>query len=218
MSVRRGVSFVAVAAAAVLGTSACSVSSGSGGSSSSAGGRGAPSVSSSQPGAAMPSSGSSPDSGGSTSAPSTDSGSDSAGGSDASLVTGKVGEEVKSKKLSVKVSKVVDPVPVDTSSVFTPDAGKRWVAVNMTVTNLDTAPVTFSPSLCVDAKTDKNTTAETSLMANYGSPFSSAALTKGDTSTGDIVFEVQQGEKIKQLDIGCMDFSANKQTIRINLN
>lgn len=130
----------------------------------------------------------------------------------------KVGREGKTNDMSVKLNRVVDPVPVDTSGIFTPDKGKRWVAVNMSVTNTASEPLAFSPPFCVDAKTDKNQTAQDTFMANYGTSFNSGSLQKGDTSVGDITFEVPDGQKLKQVDVKCsLRFTGDQRTIRFDL-
>ncbi len=104
--------------------------------------------------------------------------SDPLGSGQQGLVTTKVGAEAKTSKLSVKVTKVVDPVPVGDSAVFKPGAGKKWAAVSMTVTNVGGAPINFSPSMCIDAKTTTNGSASASLFADYGSPMDSSTLHK----------------------------------------
>lgn len=143
--------------------------------------------------------------------------SDLGSGGQSGLVRVKIGEEGKTSDMSVKLNKVVDPVPSDSSSIIKPDAGKRWVAVNMTVTNTASKPLNFSPTFCVDAKTDKNQTAQETFMASYGTTFNAGSLQKGDTSVGDITFEVPNGQKIKQVDVKCsLNFGGDERTIRFD--
>lgn len=134
------------------------------------------------------------------------------------LVTTKVGAEAKTSKLSVKVTKVVDPVPVGDSAVFKPGAGKKWAAVSITVTNVGGAPINFSPSMCIDAKTTTNGSASASLFADYGSPMDSSTLHKGDTASGDVTFELPKNQKLKSVDVRCsLDFAGDQRTIRVDL-
>ncbi len=144
--------------------------------------------------------------------------SDPLGSGQQGLVTTKVGGEAKTSKLSVKVTKVVDPVPVGDSAVFKPGAGKKWAAVSMTVTNVGGAPINFSPSMCIDAKTTTNGSASASLFADYGSPMDSSTLHKGDAASGDVTFELPKNQKLKSVDVRCsLDFAGDQRTIRVDL-
>lgn len=144
--------------------------------------------------------------------------SDPLGSGQQGLVTTKVGAEAKTSKLSVKVTKVVDPVPVGDSAVFKPGAGKKWAAVSMTVTNVGGAPINFSPSMCIDAKTTTNGSASASLFADYGSPMDSSTLHKGDAASGDVTFELPKDQKLKSVDVRCsLDFAGDQRTIRVDL-
>lgn len=151
-------------------------------------------------------------------AASSEAASDPLGSGQQGLVTTKVGAEAKTSKLSVKVTKVVDPVPVGDSAVFKPGAGKKWAAVSMTVTNVGGAPINFSPSMCIDAKTTTNGSASASLFADYGSPMDSSTLHKGDTASGDVTFELPKNQKLKSVDVRCsLDFAGDQRTIRVDL-
>ena len=144
--------------------------------------------------------------------------SDLLGSGQRGLVTTKVGAEAKTSKLSVKVTKVVDPVPVGDSAVFKPGAGKKWAAVSITVTNVGGAPINFSPSMCIDAKTTTNGSASASLFADYGSPMDSSTLHKGDAASGDVTFELPKNQKLKSVDVRCsLDFAGDQRTIRVDL-
>ena len=144
--------------------------------------------------------------------------SDPLGSGQQGLVTTKVGAEAKTSKLSVKVTKVVDPVPVGDSAVFKPGASKKWAAVSMTVTNVGGAPINFSPSMCIDAKTTTNGSASASLFADYGSPMDSSTLHKGDAASGDVTFELPKNQKLKSVDVRCsLDFAGDQRTIRVDL-
>lgn len=144
--------------------------------------------------------------------------SDPLGSGQQGLVTTKIGAEAKTSKLSVKVTKVVDPVPVGDSAVFKPGAGKKWAAVSMTVTNVGGAPINFSPSMCINAKTTTNGSASASLFADYGSPMDSSTLHKGDTASGDVTFELPKDQKLKSVDVRCsLDFAGDQRTIRVDL-
>ncbi|MEU0574521.1 DUF4352 domain-containing protein [Dermacoccus nishinomiyaensis] len=144
--------------------------------------------------------------------------SDPLGSGQQGLVTTKVGAEAKTSKLSVKVTKVVDPVPAGDSAVFKPGAGKKWAAVSMTVTNVGGTPINFSPSMCIDAKTTTNGSASASLFADYGSPMDSSTLHKGDAASGDVTFELPKNQKLKSVDVRCsLDFAGDQRTIRLDL-
>lgn len=144
--------------------------------------------------------------------------SDPLGSGQQGLVTTKVGAEAKTSKLSVKVTKVVDPVPVGDSAVFKPGASKKWAAVSMTVTNVGGTPINFSPSMCIDAKTTTNGSASASLFADYGSPMDSSTLHKGDAASGDVTFELPKNQKLKSVDVRCsLDFAGDQRTIRVDL-
>lgn len=222
---------LAAAAAVVLSASACtSVEGGAGASSNSS------SSSSSSEAAPQSSESSSEQTQASSSAPESSSQSEPSESSSSSesssedpgsgsegqsgLVRAKVGEEAKTGDMTVKISKVVDPVPVSSDSFMKPDAGKRWVAVNMSVTNTSSKPLNFSTLFCVDAKTDQNQTADDSLFSDYGTKFNSSALQKGDTAVGDITFEVPTGQKLKQVDVKCSlsSLQGDQRAIRIDVS
>lgn len=140
------------------------------------------------------------------------------GSGQSGLVRAKVGEEGKTNDMSVKISKVVDPVPKGDNSFMTPKAGNRWVAVNMSVTNTASKPLSFSPMFCADAKTDKNQTVQDSLFSGYGTQFNSGDLQQGDTPVGDITFDVPDGQKLKQVDVKCsLNFGGDQRTIRFDV-
>ena len=144
--------------------------------------------------------------------------SDPLGSGQQGLVTTKVGAEAKTSKLSVKVTKVVDPVPVGDSAVFKPGVGKKWAAVSMTVTNVGGTPINFSPLMCINAKTTTNGSASASLFADHGSPMDSSTLHKGDTASGDVTFELPKNQKLKSVDVRCsLDFAGDQRTIRVDL-
>lgn len=118
----------------------------------------------------------------------------------------------------MKVTKLVDPVPVGDSAVFKPGVGKKWAAVSMTVTNVGGTPINFSPLMCINAKTTTNGSASASLFADHGSPMDSSTLHKGDTASGDVTFELPKNQKLKSVDVRCsLDFAGDQRTIRVDL-
>lgn len=218
----RKASLVALAGTMVLGMSACTSVEGSAdtakSSATSAASDDTSSGSSATESAKSETSDSASQSSSETSSPSSDSSSESStssestdGGDSASgPKVGKVGQEVKTDKMSVKVSKINESVK-STSDYQKPDAGKHWVGVNISVTNLADKELSFSSS-CVKVRLTDNTSPMDDYV-DYGNRLGYGSLYKGDTSTGDLVYQVSSGQKIKSIDVDCS--YGDDQAVRI---
>lgn len=144
--------------------------------------------------------------------------SDFGSGQQTGLVRAKVGEEAKTSLMTVKINKTVDPAPVSSDSLYTPDAGERWVAANISVTNPGPEPLSFSPTFYVEGKTDTNQSVSPELISSYGTSFSSDDLQRGDTAVGDVTFEVPTGQKLKEIDVKCtITIGDDQRTIRFDV-
>lgn len=126
---------------------------------------------------------------------------------------GKVGEEVKTAEMSAKVNKITDPITPE-NDFDKPDSGKHFVAVNITMTNVGSKDLSASDS-CMKVKLDDNTSAQSDFVT-YGQRLGYGTLYKGDTSTGDVVYQVPNGHKIKTIDVKCG--YGDEQAIRISAN
>ena len=124
--------------------------------------------------------------------------------------TGKVGEEVKTKEMSAKVNKIADPVTPE-NDFDKPGNGNHFVAVNITMTNLGDKNLNAGTT-CLKVKLDDNTSARED-FASYGQRLDYGTLYKGDTTTGDVVYKVPNGKKIKTIDVKCG--YGDEQAIRI---
>ena len=206
-----------------LGMSACTQVEGGASQATSAANSAAPSVASAASSAAgeatsaaqsATSQASTPDQSSSAAAPTSDSPSsdtDSGDSGDASgPKTGKVGEEVKTKEMSAKVSKIADPVTPE-NDFDKPGNGNHFVAVNITMTNLGDKNLNAGTT-CLKVKLDDNTSARED-FASYGQRLDYGTLYKGDTTTGDVVYKVPNGKKIKTIDVKCG--YGDEQAIRI---
>lgn len=196
-----------------LGMSACTQVEGGASQATSAANSAAPSVASAASSAAgeatsaaqsATSQASTPDQSSSAAAPTSDSPSsdtDSGDSGDASgPKTGKVGEEVKTKEMSAKVNKIADPVAPE-NDFDKPGNGNHFVAVNITMTNLGDKNLNAGTT-CLKVKLDDNTSARED-FASYGQRLDYGTLYKGDTTTGDVVYKVPNGKKIKTIDVKC---------------
>jgi len=196
-----------------LGMSACTQVEGGASQATSAANSAAPSVASAASSAAgeatsaaqsATSQASTPDQSSSAAAPTSDSPSsdtDSGDSGDASgPKTGKVGEEVKTKEMSAKVNKIADPVTPE-NDFDKPGNGNHFVAVNITMTNLGDKNLNAGTT-CLKVKLDDNTSARED-FASYGQRLDYGTLYKGDTTTGDVVYKVPNGKKIKTIDVKC---------------
>lgn len=123
---------------------------------------------------------------------------------------GRVGEEVKTAQMSAKVNKIADPITSE-SDYDKPASGKHFVAVNVTMTNLGSEDLNAGAT-CLKVKLDDNTSAKED-YASYGQRLDYGTLYKGDTTTGDVVYEVPNGKKIKTIDVKCG--YGDEQAIRI---
>lgn len=206
-----------------LGMSACTQVEGGASQATSAANSAAPSVASAASSAAgeatsaaqsATSQASTPDQSSSAAAPTSDSPSsdtDSGDSGDASgPKTGKVGEEVKTKEMSAKVNKIADPVTPE-NDFDKPGNGNHFVAVNITMTNLGDKNLNAGTT-CLKVKLDDNTSARED-FASYGQRLDYGTLYKGDTTTGDVVYKVPNGKKIKTIDVKCG--YGDEQAIRI---
>lgn len=196
-----------------LGMNACTQVEGGASQATSAANSAAPSVASAASSAAgeatsaaqsATSQASTPDQSSSAAAPTSDSPSsdtDSGDSGDASgPKTGKVGEEVKTKEMSAKVNKIADPVAPE-NDFDKPGNGNHFVAVNITMTNLGDKNLNAGTT-CLKVKLDDNTSARED-FASYGQRLDYGTLYKGDTTTGDVVYKVPNGKKIKTIDVKC---------------
>lgn len=206
-----------------LGMSACTQVEGGASQATSAANSAAPSVASAASSAAgeatsaaqsATSQASTPDQSSSAAAPTSDSPSsdtDSGDSGDASgPKTGKVGEEVKTKQMSAKVNKIADPITPE-NDFDKPGNGNHFVAVNITMTNLGDKNLNAGTT-CLKVKLDDNTSARED-FASYGQRLDYGTLYKGDTTTGDVVYKVPNGKKIKTIDVKCG--YGDEQAIRI---
>ena len=206
-----------------LGMSACTQVEGGASQATSAANSAAPSVASAASSAAgeatsaaqsATSQASTPDQSSSAAAPTSDSPSSDTGTGDSGDAsgpkTGKVGEEVKTKEMSAKVNKIADPITPE-NDFDKPGNGNHFVAVNITMTNLGDKNLNAGTT-CLKVKLDDNTSARED-FASYGQRLDYGTLYKGDTTTGDVVYKVPNGKKIKTIDVKCG--YGDEQAIRI---
>lgn len=206
-----------------LGMSACTQVEGGASQATSAANSAAPSVASAASSAAgeatsaaqsATSQASTPDQSSSAAAPTSDSPSSDTGTGDSGDAsgpkTGKVGEEVKTKEMSAKVNKIADPITPE-NDFDKPGNGNHFVAVNITMTNLGDKNLNAG-TMCLKVKLDDNTSARED-FASYGQRLDYGTLYKGDTTTGDVVYKVPNGKKIKTIDVKCG--YGDEQAIRI---
>ena len=206
-----------------LGMSACTQVEGGASQATSAANSAAPSVASAASSAAgeatsaaqsATSQASTPDQSSSAAAPTSDSPSSDTGTGDSGDAsgpkTGKVGEEVKTKEMSAKVNKIADPITPE-NDFDKPGNGNHFVAVNITMTNLGDKDLNAGAT-CLKVRLDDNTSARED-FASYGQRLDYGTLYKGDTTTGDVVYKVPNGKKIKTIDVKCG--YGDEQAIRI---
>jgi hypothetical protein len=100
--------------------------------------------------------------------------------------------------IAVTVVKVV-PSASSSEAGFSPDSGDQWVAVEFCIKNLASAPYVDSPNESVAAvdAAGQSVPAQDDAPTTVGPAFADAlALTKGESSTGVITFQVPTGDKI----------------------
>lgn len=170
-------------------------------------------------------SGSSSDSTSSSDAPSSETSSSSSSSSSSSTwaspttgeITGKKGEDIKSTKYSLKVNSVTDPVKVPDDSFSKPASGTRWVKVNVTVKNMGSEEEYIS-SMDFKAR-DEDTTlrSEFIISDDVAKALPTDKTQPGATVTGDIIFEVDEGKKLKSVTFDPLDFSGDTRTLTATL-
>jgi len=132
--------------------------------------------------------------------------------------TFKVGDTVKADGVTLKLNKIDFN---DGSSISTPDSGKTYVIVNVTITNIDKNKVSYNP---LDFKLDDkgNQTALTDIvMDDKGNKITNDDLKYGDLSkgasvTGSLIGQATKDNKLKLIYTGSL-FS-NNEKITFNLN
>ena len=112
--------------------------------------------------------------------------------------------------MSAKVNKIADPITPE-NDFDKPGNGKHFVAVNITMTNLGDKDLNAGAT-CLKVRLDDNTSARED-FASYGQRLDYGTLYKGDTTTGDVVYKVPNGKKIKTIDVKCG--YGDEQAIRI---
>jgi len=132
--------------------------------------------------------------------------------------TFKVGDTVKADGVTLKLNKVDFN---DGSSLSTPDSGKAYVIVNVTITNVDKNKVSYNP---LDFKLDDNgnqTDLTELVMDDNGNKITNDDLKYGDLSkgasvTGSMIGQATKNNKLKLIYTGSL-FS-NKEKITFDLN
>jgi Domain of unknown function (DUF4352) len=108
------------------------------------------------------------------------------------------GNGVGQEDVAVTVIKVV-PSPSSSEQGFGPAPGDQWVAVQISVKNLDSAPYTDSPNdsmTAIDAAGQSVAPADDA-PTTVGPQFpDQLALTTGSTATGVVTFQVPSGDQI----------------------
>jgi Domain of unknown function (DUF4352) len=103
--------------------------------------------------------------------------------------------------IAVTVVKVVLS-PSSSEDGFGPEPGDQWVAVEISIKNLASAPYTDDPNNCLTAVdvAGQSITADEDAPTSVGPQFSDQlALTQGSSTVGVITFDVANGDKIKTL-------------------
>lgn len=132
--------------------------------------------------------------------------------------TFKVGDTVKAGGVTLKLNKVDFN---DGSSLSTPDSGKAYVIVNVTITNVDKNKVSYNP---LDFKLDDNgnqTDLTELVMDDNGNKITNDDLKYGDLSkgasvTGSMIGQATKNNKLKLIYTGSL-FS-NNEKITFDLN
>lgn len=132
--------------------------------------------------------------------------------------TFKVGDTVKADGVTLKLNKVDFN---DGSSLSTPDSGKAYVIVNVTITNVDKNKVSYNP---LDFKLDDNgnqTDLTELVMDDNGNKITNDDLKYGDLSkgasvTGSMIGQANKNNKLKLIYTGSL-FS-NNEKITFDLN
>ena len=96
--------------------------------------------------------------------------------------------------LEVTVNGATDPYP-STSQYFEPDAGNRWVAVDLTVKNNGSEKVTFSTLVLMELKDSESKVWGVSLAgaaSDPNHPQLDGDIVAGDSRRGTVVFELPE--------------------------
>lgn len=138
---------------------------------------------------------------------------DAKSSSSAKQTTFKVGETAEYKGVQFKVNKV-DYTSGD-SDVDSPDSGKQYAVVNITITNNSDDKVDYNP---YDYKLDDNgnQTDFDSYVSTVDSNLNSGTLATGATVTGNLVGEAATNDKLKLIYQGNMFSNAEHVVFELN--
>ena len=138
---------------------------------------------------------------------------DTKSSSSAKQTTFKVGETAEYKGVQFKVNKV-DYTNGD-GDVDSPDSGKQYVVVNITITNNSDDKVDYNP---YDYKLDDNgnQTDFDSYVSTVDSNLNSGTLATGATVTGNLVGEAATSDKLKLIYQGNMFSNAEHVVFELN--
>ncbi|RDG18008.1 DUF4352 domain-containing protein [Leuconostoc pseudomesenteroides] len=133
--------------------------------------------------------------------------------SSAKQTTFKVGETAEYKGVQFKVNKV-DYTNGD-GDIDSPDSGKQYVVVNITITNNSDDKIDYNP---FDYKLDDNgnQTDFDSTVSTVDSELNSGTLAKGASVTGNLVGEATTSDKLKLIYQGNMFSEAEHVVFELN--
>jgi hypothetical protein len=93
------------------------------------------------------------------------------------------------------------------NSIFTPDEGKEYIVVNLTVTNKDDES---SYTSSFDFKVNDNGSASSAALVSVDPSYESATLDPGASTTGNIVFEVTKDAQNLKLQYDAMVYTTGE--------
>lgn len=133
--------------------------------------------------------------------------------------TFKVSDTIKADGVTLKVNKVEFN---DGSSISTPDSGKTYVIVNVTITNVDKSKVNYnSMDFKLDDKGNQTDLTDSYIMDDNGNNIITdelkyGNLSKGASVTGTLVGQAVKADKLQLIYTGSLFSDESKITIDFN--
>ncbi len=125
-----------------------------------------------------------------------------------------VGDRVAIGNWQIEVHEVTDPYD-DGNQYLGPDAGNRWVAVDVEVFNIGDQPRDVTSSFCFDLQDELNRNFDLELFADTKVDAPNGEVQPGASLRGTIVFETPDDAAGLRLNFKCQLLSTGSVTIEL---
>ncbi len=125
-----------------------------------------------------------------------------------------VGDRVAIGDWQIEVHEFIDPYD-DDNRFLGPDAGRRWVAVDVEVFNIGDQPRDVTSVFCFDLQDELNRNFDQELFADTKVDAPNGEVQPGESRRGTIVFEIPDDASGLRLNFKCQLLSTGSVTIQL---